>query len=262
MTVDEQPAAVRTEGRAGELRRREIAGKAIARLGQNHAVARETEDATVAGKAVHAGPGGVVFAEHQAAAWAHTDVVRHVQHIRSRRLEDQAQAVRLGIDFPHLPHPRVAARGGRDIQASVAEPRAFQTREDRAARGESLGVNASSVLGSNRRVRPVRLGDVDPVDAEALADALPLPREIARTAIDGEHLQLSAGVKTIRCLRNEAIQARTPLIFGFIHDAGRRVRGGRFVHETPHVGDRHGLAAARARHFEHVAMLLFEQRVV
>ena len=119
--VEEQPLAVRAERRAGELAPSEVAGEAVARA-VRHVVAREAKDPPVARQAVHAWSHGAVLAEHQPAARAQRQVVRHVQHVAPGDSNTRRSCSASRIDLPHLPHLRVAAVGGRDIEASVAEP--------------------------------------------------------------------------------------------------------------------------------------------
>src|SRR5688572_26102030 len=121
--VQEERTAVGTEARAREL--------VVVRE-----VLREVEDPPVAGEPPDVLLPRPVLADDDSPARAHRDVVRAVEHLRRRRLEDERQLAAVRPRRPVLPHlaaPRVAAVGGVEEDAAVTVPAPLEPRKARAA---------------------------------------------------------------------------------------------------------------------------------
>ena len=138
---------------------------------------------------MHARIGRAVLAQHQPAARTDHEVVRHVQHLGTRRLVDQPDRLVANVEFPYLPHLGVAAIGAGDEHAAAGVPRPLETAEDGTAAFQSLFEHATSVEGGRVDVRFAWLLDRHPVDAQRLAGLLALSQVGAGPAIDSQHLQ-------------------------------------------------------------------------
>ena len=91
LDIHEQPAAVRTVGRAGELAAAEVAGKSVAavRGAKVHVVLGEPEDVPVDGQTMEEFRARAVLTQDEPAARACTDIVGRVEDLGGRRLEDR-----------------------------------------------------------------------------------------------------------------------------------------------------------------------------
>ena len=99
---------------------------------------------------------GGVFAEQQAAARRHGDVVGVVELVRVRRVVDQLQRLRARVVLEHLTLAGAAAVGREEVTGPIAPPAAFEPAEPGAALGRSPARTTSASRPPDRRSAPTR----------------------------------------------------------------------------------------------------------
>ena len=190
-----------------------------------------------------------VLAENEAAAWAHADVVRHVEHLRAGRLVQEREPLLRRVVLPDLASLGVAAVGRDNIDPPVAVPRALKARE--------LGASFPQPLRPDAAVRDrIGIGIVDrhPPHGIPRTGRLALPGVSSGAVREREHLESAPVHQVSRRTWREAVEACFGPILGLVDDARCRVDRNCLVHEPTHGAIGLGRGGAVRRDFEHVSV--------